>query len=89
MKGLDRRLAHVEVTAHRRQQVAARLRYDVSDLTPQEQHELALLLDRVEACPHEASAQVPLTPDEQGRLKALVARMRVAEPGLGDGAGVR
>ncbi len=81
MRGLDRRLAQVATVSHRRQQVTARRRYDVSDLTPREQYELALLLDRVgPAFPHQAWSRIPLTPDEQGRMEALVARMRVVEP---------
>jgi hypothetical protein len=82
MKGLDRRLRQVATVSHRRQQVTARRRYDVSDLTPREQYELAVLLDRVKpSIPQEDGSQVALTPDEQRRLEALVARMRVVEPG--------
>jgi hypothetical protein len=81
VKGLDRRLVRVETVSHRRRQAVSFLRYDVSDLTPHEQYELALLLDRVGLFPHEARAEVPLTPDEQERLEVLVARMRVVEPG--------
>ncbi len=80
MSILDRRLRRVETVSHRRQQAVAP-RYDVSDLTSQEQYELALLLDRVRSLsPQEAWAQVPLTPDEQDRLEVLVTRMRVVEP---------
>jgi len=82
VKGLDRRLEHVERVARRRAQTVARRRYDVSDLTPREQYELALLLDRVKpSIRQEDGSQASLSPDEQGRLEALMARMRVVEPG--------
>jgi hypothetical protein len=78
---LTRRLGRVAIISQRRQRATAP-HYDSSDLTPWEQYELARLLDRVGSTfPHQARAQVPLTPDEQGRLEALVARMRVVEPG--------
>jgi len=77
---LDRRLAQVELTAQRRRQTATRRRYDASDLTPREQYELSLLLDRVRsAVPDEAWAQESLTPDEQERLTTLVARVRIVK----------
>ncbi len=82
MRGLDRRQGQVEAVSHRRAQTAALRRYDVSDLTPQEQYELDMLLDRVgPAFSRQAWAQVPLTPDEQERLEVLVARMRIVEQG--------
>ena len=82
MRGLDRRLAQVATVSHRRQQVTARRRSDVSDLTPREQDELAVLLDRVKpSIPHEDGSQVSLTPDEQRRLEALVERVRIVEQG--------
>jgi hypothetical protein len=82
MKGLDRRLGQVEGVARRRAQTVARRRYDVSDLTPYEQYALDMLLARSGAAsPDEKWALEPLTPDEQGRLEALVARMRVTEVG--------
>jgi hypothetical protein len=82
MKGLDRRLEQVEAVSHRRTQTAARIRYDVSDLTPREQYELDTLLARAGAAfPHEQWAQVPLTPEEQELLTALAGRVRVMEPG--------
>ena len=85
MKGLDRRLGQVEIVSHRRQQVTARRRYDVSGLTPREQYELDTLLARSGAAsPKEAWAQEPLTPDEQGRLTALLTRVRVTEEGSAD-----
>jgi hypothetical protein len=71
---LDRRLGLVELTAQRRQRAAPRRRYDASGLTPREQYELSLLLDRVRSA-------VSLTPDEEARLATLVARMRVTEEG--------
>jgi hypothetical protein len=82
MKRLDRRLAQVATASHRQQQVTVRRRYDVSHLTPREQYELALLLDRVKpSIPHEDWSQVSLTPDEQRRLEALVERVRIVKPG--------
>jgi hypothetical protein len=81
VRGLDRRLVQVETLSQRRQQAAAP-RYDVSDLTPREQYELALLLDRVgPAFSHQEWSRIPLTRSEQGRMEALVARMRVVEQG--------
>ena len=80
MRTLTRRLGQVEIVAQRRQRPLVP-RYDVSGLTPREQYELAMLLERVRPMsPHGAMAQVPLTPDEQERLEVLVARMRVIEP---------
>ncbi len=80
MKGLDRRLAQVEAVSHRRQQVTARRRYDVSGLTPREQYELDTLLARAGAAfPHEAWAQEPLTSEEQERLATLLGRVRVVK----------
>ncbi len=72
MTRLDRRLAQVELTARRRQQAATSRRYDASALTPREQYELSLLLDRVRSA-------VSLTPDEQARLSSLMARMRIVK----------
>jgi len=71
---LDRRLAQVELTAQRQQRAATRRRYDASDLTPREQYELSLLLDRVRSA-------VSLTPDEEARLSSLMGRMRVMTEG--------
>ncbi len=82
MKGLDRRLALVDAVVQRRQQTATRRRYDVSDLTPWEQYELSLLLDRVRSAVLDVVGnQKLLTPDEQARLSSLVARMRVMPEG--------
>ncbi len=82
MRGLDRRLEQVERVARRRAQTVALRRYDVSDLTPREQYELDTLLARAGAAfPHEEWTQVPLTADEQGRLEALVERVRIVEQG--------
>ena len=74
MTRLDRRLVQVELTAQRRQRAAPRRRYDASDLTPREQYELSLLLDRVRS-------GVSLTPGEEARLSSLVARVRVMTEG--------
>ncbi len=85
MKGLDRRLGQVKAVSHRRAQTGALRRYDVSDLTPQEQYELAMLLARSGAAsPQEAWAQVPLTPDEEAHLAALAGRVRVTAGSPGD-----
>ena len=82
MKALDRRLAQVVIVSHRRQQVVARRRYDMSDMTPYEQYELDTLLARAGAAfPHETWGQEPLTPAEQGRLTALLVRVQVTEVG--------
>ena len=79
VRTLTRRLVRVAIISQRRQRAAAPC-YDVSDLTPREQYELALLLERVRSMsPHETWTQVPLTPDEQERLEVLVTRMRVVE----------
>ncbi len=79
MTRLDRRLGQVEVVARRRRQAAAP-RHDVSVLTHQEQYELETLLARAGAAhPKETWAKVPLTPDEEVRLSALAARVRVVE----------
>ncbi len=83
MTRLDRRLAQVELTAQRRQRAATRRHYDVSALTPWEQYELSLLLDRVQsAVPGLVGDQTPLTPDEQERLTALLTRVRVMTEGF-------
>ena len=74
MTRLDRRLAQVDAVAQRRQRATARRRYDASDLTPREQYELSLLLDRVRS-------GVSLTPGEEARLSSLVARVRVMTEG--------
>ena len=82
MRGLDRRLGQVERVARRRERAVAHLQYDGSDLTPYEQYELDMLLARAGAAfPHETWAQVPLIPGEQGRLEALVERVRIVEQG--------
>ena len=53
-----------------------------SDDELDELSELALLIDRVgPAFSHQEWSRIPLTPDEQGRLEALGARMRVVEHG--------
>ncbi len=74
MTRLDRRLVQVELTAQRRQRAAPRRRYDASALTPWEQYELSLLLDRVRSA-------VSLTPDEEARLSSLMGRVRVMTEG--------
>ena len=82
MTRLDRRLVQVELTAQRRQRAAPRRRYDASALTPWEQYELSLLLDRVRsAVPDVVGDQTPLTPDEEARLSSLMGRMRVMTEG--------
>ncbi len=82
MKGLDRRLGQVEAVSRSRERAASCRQDDVSDLTPREQYELALLLDRVgPVFSHQEWSRIPLTCGEQGRMEALVARMRVVEQG--------
>jgi hypothetical protein len=82
VKALDRRLAQVVIVSHRRQQVVARRRYDMSDMTPYEQYELDTLLARAGAAyPHETWAQEPLVPGEQEHLGTLLAQVRITVEG--------
>ncbi len=76
---LDRRVGRVATVAQRWQQMTAP-RYDVSDLSPRECYELDTLLARSGAASaQEEWAKVPLTPEEEAHLTALMARVHVVQ----------